>query len=328
MAQRTLLQIIQAVQSELGLAVDTQVVNSTQQSTQQMFAYANQETEELSQANDIGWTALQTEYNLVINVPISTTGNVTANSAVITNIPNTSSLTAGYFMVSGNSIPSAARILSVDSISQVTMTMPATGNGTNKALLFMQDTYPEPADFMKFIPRTWWDRTNRWELLGPDSPQMDQWHRSGIVTTGRRRHWRQIGAPSNQLAALGNTYRLWPPPGTDVVNPISLVFEYISRNTVFSAGTSTRQFNFTADTDIPVLDARAIIMGIKWRFCAQKGFDWKVLRSDYDDYVQRLIARDGGSRTLNLVQRQNTIFISPANVQDGFFPGPIGPNTG
>lgn len=327
MAQYNLLQIIQTAQQELGLAATTQVVGSADQTTIQMFAYANQEINELRQVHD--WTALQTEYNLIVNPPTSTTGDLTVNSAVITNIPSTAGITAGYFMVSGTGIPAAARVLSVDSLTQVTMTMEYTGTAgvTGADLLFMQDTYPEPSDFDHFINRTWWDRTNRWELLGPDSPQLDQWHRSGIVTTGPRRHWRQLGAPnSTDLSVAYNNYRIWPPPGSDVTSPIQLVFEYISNAPVYVTGTSTRAKYFTDDTDIPALNDRAIIMGIKWRFWEQKGFDWEMKRSDYDDYVQRLIARDGGAQTLSLTPRTAPLFISGSNVQDGFFPGPIGPN--
>lgn len=325
MAQKNLLQIIQAVQRELGLQVASQVINATDQTTIQMLAYANQEVDELR--NRHNWTALQTEYNLVVEVPIETTGNTTENSAVITGIPDTSGLEAGYWMVAGSDIPAAARILSVDSATQITMTMECTGTATATELTFSKDTYPEPSDFDHFINRTWWDRTNRWELLGPDSPQLDQWHRSGIVTTGPRRHFRQLGAPGNQLASIGNTYRIWPPPA-EITEPLQLVYEYISNLTIFSGGTSTRIAYFEDDDDIPVLNDRAFIMGIKWRFWEQKGFDWTQKRTDYDNYVERLIARDGGRETLNMVKRVNPIFISPANVQDGFFPGPTGPNTG
>lgn len=329
MAQRTLLQIINIAQSELGLPQSSSIVgNTSDQTSQQMYAFANMEIEELRQRKEGGWTALQTEYDLTIAVPTSTTGDISVNSAVITNIPSTTGITAGYYMVSGPYLLAASRVISVDSPTQVTLNMPATGTQAGASILFMKDTYPEPSDFDFFINRTWWDRTNRWELLGPDSPQLDQWHRSGIVTTGPRRHFRQIGAPGpTQLTAVGNNYRIWPPPGTDVTAPIDIVFEYQSRNSVFtSAANSTRIFNFTADTNIPVLDDRAVIMGVKWRFWQTKGFDWTGLRTDYDNYVERLIARDGGAKTLNMVTRINPIFISPSNVQDGFFPGPIGPN--
>lgn len=314
MAQKTLLQIIQTAQSELGLAQDTQVVGSTQQTTIQMFAYANQEVDELRSRHN--WTALQTEYNLVVSPPTVTTGNVGLNSAVITNIPTTVGLEAQYWQVAGAGIPAAARILSVDSLTQVTMTMECTAAATGTALTFSKDTYPEPSDFDHFINRTWWDRTNRWELLGPDSPQLDQWHRSGIVTTGPRRHFRQLGA-------LANTYRIWPPP-SEISEPLQLVYEYISANSIYSAGGTTRIKYFTADTDIPVLNDRAMTMGIKWRFWEQKGFSFDTKRADYDNYIDRLAARDGGKQTLSMVTKVNPLYISSYNVQDGFFPGPSG----
>jgi len=196
--------------------------------------------------------------------------------------------------------------------------MECTTTAVGIALTFMQDTYPEPSDFGYFINRTWWDRTNRWELLGPDSPQMDQWHRSGIVVTGPRRHFRQLGA-------LANTYRIWPPPA-EITAPLQLVYEYVSQDCVYVNGGTTTAPTFANDADIPILSDRAIILAVKWRFWEQKGFDWTQKRTDYDDYVERLIARDGGRKTLSLVKRQSPIFISPSNVQDGFFPGPTGPN--
>ncbi len=318
MAQKTLLQIIQSAQGELGLAQDTVVASSLQQTTIQMFAYANQSIEELRQRHN--WTSLIKEYNLVVNTPVITTGNVALNSAVISNIPSTAALLAQYFMVAGAGIPAAARIQSVDSPTQITMNMEATAAAIGTALTFSQDTYPEPSDFNSFQNRTWWDRTNRWELLGPDSPQLDQWHRSGIVVTGPRRHFRQIGA-------LANNYRIWPPPA-ELTNPLQLVFEYLSTNCVYVNGGTTTAATFVNDGDIPILSDRAIINEVKWRFWEQKGFDWTAKRTLSDDYIERLIARDGGRETLNMVKRINPIFISPSNVQDGFYPGPVGPNSG
>jgi microcystin-dependent protein len=62
-------------------------------------------------------------------------GNTTLSSAVVTNIPDTSSLRAGFYM-SGVGIPTGARILTVDGASQVTMTLPATATHTPSTICF------------------------------------------------------------------------------------------------------------------------------------------------------------------------------------------------
>lgn len=314
---RTLLQIVNAAQQELGFPQASTIIGNTDGTTTQLLGYAQSEIEELGKKHD--WTALTFEYNLVVQPPLETTGNTTENSAVITGIPSTATLSASYFAVSGDNVPVGARILTVDSATQVTLTMNVTGTQTGADLVFAQDTYPEPSDFDHFISQTWWDRTNRWSLLGPLSPQIDQWHLSGIVAVGPRRYFRQVGP-------LPNNYRIWPPPG-ELVNPLQLVFEYQSQNRVRVAGSTTSfAFLWANDTDIPLLDDRAIIMGLKWRFWEQKGFNWLSKRKEYDDYVERLIARDGGAPTLSLSSQPQSILISPANVQDGFYPGPTGPN--
>jgi len=50
------------------------------------------------------------------------------------------------------------------------------------------------------------------------------------------------------------------------------------------------------------------------------------MQTEYLDYVAQLIARDGGAPTLSMKKRIYPLFISPANVADGFWPGPTGPN--
>jgi cyclophilin family peptidyl-prolyl cis-trans isomerase len=95
---------------------------------------------------------------------------------------------------------------------------------------------------------------------------------------------------------------------------------------VHGTGTTFSQF-FVNDDDTPVLDDQAILMGVKWMFMEIKGFgSYVTLQGRWVDYVEKLIARDSPSATLSLVKRVNPIFISPANVQDGFFPGPSTPN--
>lgn len=321
---QTILQMVQNAENELGLPASASVFGTNSQPTDvtgtQMGALANRILDELRRANR--WTAQQFEYNLIVNTPTNTTGDLLAQSPVIQNIPTTAGLQANFWTVVGPGVPVAARIQSVDSPTQITMDMENTNATllTGQAIQFCKDTYPMPSGFDWMNNRTMWDRTNRWELLGPDSPQIDQWHRSGIVATGPRRHFRQISPFTNQ-------FRIWPPPA-EIISPLQLVFEYLSIDAVnvHGAGTSYAQY-FANDDDTPLLDDQAIVMGIKWLFWEAKGFgSYATMQQRWVDYVDRLIARDGAAPTLQMVKRQNPILISPANVQDGFFPGPVGPN--
>lgn len=317
-APRTCLAIINQAQLELGLPQDASVFNAPSTAGAQMVGMLNAVAEEMRDIPEDGWTAFQTEFNLVVNVPLTATGTVTSGSAIITGIPSTAALSANNWVVTGAGVAQAARIKSVDSGTQITMTMIATATAAGTPLVFAQDTYALPSDFHHYIAKTWWDRSNRWMLIGPDSPQQDQWHRSGIVSTGPRRQFRQLGRGGT------NQFRLWPPPA-EIVAPIQPVFEYVSTDfvNVLGAGAATAAA-FKNDTDTPYLDDRALIAGVKWAYWQQKGFNYIPWYNNWLDYVDRLIARDGGTETLSLAKRPSSIYLSPASVQDGFFPGPSG----
>jgi hypothetical protein len=327
-APKTCLQIANAALGELGFPQLSALNGNIDPTAVQILALLNATGEDMRDTPEGGWTSMQTEFNLIVNAPIITTGTVSVNSPVVSGIPSTAGLSAGNWAVFGAFLPSAARILNLgdqngnNPTTTVTLTMESTGAASATPITLAQDTYSLPADMKAYIDRTWWDRTNRWALLGPDSPQLDQWHRSGIVQTGPRRHWRQIGN------SLNNTYRIWPAPA-ELVNPIQLVFEYLSTNWVNMTGsvssTGTNSL-FTADTDTSFLDDRALIDGLKWRFKKIKGYGgWEDDRNDYIDLVDRLIGRDGGSPTISLVKRVHPFLISPEYaVQDGYFPTPGG----
>lgn len=314
-----LLQIVNRTQGELGLAQSSTVVGNPDATTVQLFNLANRVLDDLRRAHT--WKTLHTEFDLVVSPPTQTTGTIVLNSPVITAIPSTAALQAQYFTIAGNLIPPASRIQSVDSATQVTMTMVATGGATGTALIFSKDTYQLPADLDWYENYTWWDRSNHWRLFGPDSPQTDQTLRSGIVPTSPRRHFRQIGP-------LANRFRLWPPPA-EIVAPLQLVFEYISQNSVqsLSSATTFTQY-FANDTDVPLLDDQAIILGMKYQFWRVKGFGFADMKNEWIDYVERLKARDGGAPTLALARRPTSILISPSNIQDGNYPMGVSTSAG
>src|SRR5215467_4937438 len=130
---KTILQIVNAAQDELGLTRSTSLVGNTSDlAATQFLSLLNSAGEELRDYAEDGWRNMAVEFNLVVNAPITNTvGDLTQNSAVITNIqPNTTGISAQTFMVSGSSIPTAARVISVDNADQVTMSMEATAAAT------------------------------------------------------------------------------------------------------------------------------------------------------------------------------------------------------
>lgn len=313
MAAMNLLQICNAALGELGLPQQSTIIGSQDPTAVQMLALANREGNELWRARD--WTFLQTEFIINLATSITKTGDVVANSAVVSNIVGgTSDLIAGAMAVSGTGMPSAQRlpIGGVDSSTQVTLEMESTETAVGASITFVRDTYALPVTFDHYITNTWWDRTNHWMLVGPQSPQFDQWQRSGIVTTGPRLRWRQIGTRPT-------VWRVWPPP-TDQTVPDALVFEYISNAWIVTIS-GTYISSFAADTDVPLFNEQMMILGLKWRFFQIKGFDYGAMQAEYVDFVSREKARDGGMPDLSTTRRRFPWLITSANVQDGNFPG-------
>ncbi len=309
----TLLEMVQAACQELGLNAPERVVGSTDLQIIQLLALMNRDGNELYRSHD--WTALSGEHIVNLETPINVTGDVAEGSTLITNVSSTAGITANAYSVSGNGMPTAQRVTEiVDStpaagIIRVEMESVATEVGA--ALIFARDTYTIPSDFDRYISHTWWDRTNHWMLIGPQSPQFDQWQRSGIVTTGPRIRWRQIGVRPT-------VFRLWPPP-TSASVPDALVFEYINDGWVLHVD-GTYGNKFTADTDVPLLNDQMFILGAKWRFWQIKGFAYAAMQQESLDFVNREKARDGGMPDLSMTRRKFPYLISSANVQDGNFP--------
>ena len=225
---QTLLSMTQQLTAEFGLPQPSVVATATDTQTLQFFNLFQREARELQQCHP--WTALQTLWVINVTNPISVNGDVTLGSTTIANLTSTATFSTNptNYLITGNGIPVSTRIVSVNvagnslvTDSQSTLTQAA------EPLVIMQDTYAMPPDFDRYIGTTWWDRTNRWALLGPDSPQIDQWHRAGIYVTGPRRHFRQLGQQPN-------AWRIWPPLSTASTTPQELVFEYISKNSILN----------------------------------------------------------------------------------------------
>lgn len=314
----TILEIANAASAELGLPQYPILTTNPNLGAQQLKALINRAGDELYQAHN--WTINQNLAVINIKAPINTIANTTAGSTRLTGFPAgvTATIKPNITAVTGDNIITSTRVIGVGP-DYVDIDQPATVTGTGVAMNFSVDTYEMPADFKSFLHRTMWDRTNRWELVGPMSPALDEWERSGVVTTGPRRRWRQIGTDVDGNKT--NMWRLWPPPSAVSTFPATLVFEYETKTWLRSSNGLPLE-SIAGDSDYPIIDSQALVLSLKWRLWQIKGFPYAALQAEYLDYVQRLKARDGGSSDLSLSKPfQSQELLGPQNVPDGFWPG-------
>lgn len=85
-------------------------------------------------------------------------------------------------------------------------------------------SYAVPSDYDRYLTQTLWNRTQKWPLIGPLTPQEWQTYKSGLVTTLPRQRFR--------LKYWGATQFFIDPTPTSSENGQTIAFEYISQ-TVF-----------------------------------------------------------------------------------------------
>ena len=296
MANSSLLALVQQATGEMGLSVPTTVVSNTNADVIQLLALANACGYEFIRRNQ--WQALST-VNLFQTEFLSTTGDVTSGSAVITNIPTTAGLSARY-QVTGTGILNNSQIQTVDSLTQVTMQQEANASGTGVTLTFSQTQYTMPSDFDRQIDRTHWDKTQHWQMIGPETAQQWEWLTSGYISTG----------PIVRYRIFGSYFQIWPPQGTQHY----LGFEYISKSWARSVA-DVAQTSFTADTDTCIFPDRLMVLGIKNKYFQAKGLG-DIFREDLDAEFDIAVANDSGSQTLSMNPRIAEVLLGWNNIPD------------
>ena len=295
----TMLQLIQQAALEMGLDAPTSVAGNQTQQVMQWLALLNAVGYELQREHQ--WQRMTREHIFASSF-IQTTGDLTAGSAVVTNIPTTAGLSS-YFQAVGSGINNATDILTVDSLTQVTLTQPATVSGTGVTITFSQVKYDFPAGFDRLIDRTDWDKSQHWEMLGPESAQQWQWLKSGYISTGPRVRFRQ----------LDNLFQIWPALGATH----SLGFEYMTNLWVsVSSGVQPTASSFTADSQTCIFPDRLMVLGLKLKFFEIKSFDTTALWRDYNAQLSIAKAADAGSPTLSFAPRISTVLIGWENIPD------------
>jgi hypothetical protein len=230
----------------------------------------------------------------------ATTGTWTTASTTITGIPSTAGIDTTY-QVTGQGIPNATYVTSVPNGTSVTINYYPTEAGAGASLNFQKVKYALPADYVSSVNRTHWDKSKRWEMLGPESPQQWEWLLSGYISTGPRIRWR----------LLGKYFQIWPG-----VNAGELLgFEY--RSAAWAIGADgTAKNSFTADDDTCIYPDRLVVLSTKLKYFEAKGFDTTAIYRDYLMELETAMAQDTGGANLSFAPRPGTVLIGYDNIPD------------
>jgi len=293
----TMLQLVTQVTNELGVSTPASVAGNTNQDVIQILALMNASGYELLKKHD--WRRI-TKQHLFTTSFTNTTGDVALNTYTITNIPSTAGFDTTY-QVTGNGLGNATYIVSVDSPTQVTVNQPSTGNFVGADLCFMKVKYPLPADYDASVPRTHWDKSKHWEMLGPTDAQQWEWLLSGYISTGPRIRWR----------LLGNFFQIWPGVSTNEL----LGYEY--RSQAWAEGSDgTPKNSFTNDSDRCIYPDRLMVLMTKLKYFEAKGFDTTAMYRNFLTELETVMGQDMSAANLSFAPRPGTVLIGYDNIPD------------
>ena len=300
----TLLELVDQVSGELGLTQPPLVIGSTNNQTIQLLALAQRLGKDL--VRDFEWQKLVKAYIWQTQNAVSTTGTITANSKIITNIPSTASLQVGN-VITGTGQTPYAEILTIDSSTQVTLNAPVTTSTASVSMTFAKQDYDLPSGYDRMISDTNWDRTDHWRNLGTKSSQDWQFLQGGIISIGPRERYRIYNGKFRIFQALTTVY--------------NFSFEYVSNYWVCAAGSSEgTKAQFTADTDTCVFPDDLMMAGLKFYFLKAKKLDYGIELGEFTRALSYNKAQDVPVPSMSLAPVGMNQLVGPWSVQDGNWP--------
>lgn len=292
----TLLQLVQQATGEMGLNQPTQVVGNSSSDVIQLYALINSVGYEVQR--DHNWEALDKEYRFY-TVYETLTCTLVEDSVNVTTLEPTTGL-SNLYIVTGTGINQDTYVNTVTGTNSLTLSQAATQTGVF-TLYFSQAKYPLPSDWDRQVDRTHYDKSKRWEMLGPTDAQQWQFLKSSYISTGPRIRYR----------ILGGYFQIWPAMNTDEY----LGLEYMS-NLWATSSTGTPQSSFLNDNDTCIFPDRLMVTALKKKYFEIKGFDSTAFTRDYLQQLSFAKANDSGSATLSFAPVPGSILIGFENIPD------------
>lgn len=170
------------------------------------------------------------------------------------------------------------------------------------------ESYPFPSDEERFISSTFYDKTNRWPMMGP--------------LTGTE--WEQVkvsnlaASPFIKYRIMNDLVYLYPVPGA---TPYTFVYEYMS-NACYTSSAGVVQSTLQQDSDKIRFDHRCVVYGAKLKWLASVNMDTTAALVDYARALEYAKSTDTPARRLNIGGYHGCVpLLSTANIPDTGFGG-------
>ncbi len=132
-----------------------------------------------------------------------------------------------------------------------------------------------PSDFDRFVPETFWDRTNDVLISGPINAVEWQGFKAGSASNRKKFIYRGDSIFISPALSGGE----------------NLAFEYVSDEWCQSSG-SVGQSLWAADDDTGILDEELMTLGIIFQFLQGSGQPSVSAAADFEDYCNTLLDND------------------------------------
>ena len=164
-----------------------------------------------------------------------------------------------------------------------------------------------PGDFARQVNQTQWAASSKLPMLGPTSPQMWAWLQYGL-TSG------SAGVQYQYKLSANDKFSVFPAPAAGEV----IQFTYISSDWVYI--TNVGYTNTIENGDVfPLLDARLMIAGLKFKLWAAKGMDTTMLAQEYNFILQNEKQATQGAREISLTGYSGNGLLGFGNVPETGF---------
>lgn len=162
-----------------------------------------------------------------------------------------------------------------------------------------------PTDYDRMTPGSFMNRSLVREVRGPLTSQ--EWQALQALN---------VAPIFDRFRIRGGLLLIFPAPAAGQ----TMAFEYVT-NQWCTSSLGVAQSDWLADTDLPLLDAELLTLGVVWRYLQAKGFEYSEAFRSYEMAVSDAMGRDGGGKqTLSLAPSRMGGLADPY-IQEGNWPG-------